>query len=124
MSSLEASAIAVLAAFGILAHSRSEHRGVYVGDNAIAAIGLAVRKMTSLHGMALNVCPALDYDRLITPCGMPTFGITSIARELNANVSLEQAKLLLLQALAERFERTFETVEHRFPHLLSECLAS
>ena len=65
------SVIAALATFGITASGRKEHRGVYVGDNAICAVGLAVQKMTSLHGLALNADTVLDYDRLITPCGTP-----------------------------------------------------
>ncbi|GAC1497890.1 MAG: lipoyl(octanoyl) transferase LipB [Vulcanimicrobiaceae bacterium] len=99
VSSLERAVVATLASFGIVATSRREHRGVYVGNDAICAIGLAVKQMTSLHGLALNVSTALDYDRLITPCGTPEFGITSMSRELGRNVSLEEARDALLSAL-------------------------
>lgn len=105
---LEECAIETLAGFGIAAHGRSEHRGVYVGENAICAIGLAVKQMTSLHGIALNANVALDYDRLITPCGTPEFGITSISRELGRDVTWEQARDAFLRVAASRFDLTFE----------------
>jgi lipoate-protein ligase B len=81
---------------------------VYVGDNAICAVGLAVQKMTSLHGLALNANTVLDYDRLITPCGTPEFGITSISNELGRDVAWAAARDALLPALAAEFDLQFE----------------
>jgi len=103
VTALEDSVVRVLAGFGITAAGRSEHRGVYVGDAAICAIGLAVKRMTSMHGLALNVSTPLDYDKLIVPCGMPAFGITSMSHELGHEVSLEDARDALLTSLAETF---------------------
>jgi lipoate-protein ligase B len=100
---LEAAAVDALSGFGIRASGRREHRGVYVGDNAICAVGLAVQRMTTLHGIALNVDPTLDYDRLITPCGTPQFGITSISQEAGSRVAWADGRDALLAAL----ERTF-----------------
>jgi lipoyl(octanoyl) transferase len=108
VSALERAVVATLATFGIDAAGRKEHRGVYVGDKAICAIGLAVQKMTSLHGLALNADTALDYDRLITPCGTPEFGITSISRELGRTVTWAEARDALLPALEAEFDLRFE----------------
>ena len=108
VSALERAVIAALATFGIAAAGRSEHRGVYVGDNAICAVGLAVQKMTSLHGLALNANTRLDYDRLITPCGTPQFGITSISQELGREVTWAEARDALLSALEAEFDVHFE----------------
>jgi lipoate-protein ligase B len=107
VSALERAVVAALATFGIAAAPRREHRGVYVGTNAICAIGLAVKAMTSLHGLALNVSTALDYDRLIVPCGTPEFGITSIANECSANVRWDDARAALVDALAAEFDLPF-----------------
>ncbi len=104
VSALEGAAIAALATYAISARGRREHRGVYVGARAICAIGLAVKQMTSLHGLALNVSTALDYDRFITPCGTPQFGITSIAQELGRPVTLGDARDALFAALRESFD--------------------
>ena len=108
VSSLERSVVAALATFGIVARGRSEHRGVYVGENAICAIGLAVKQMTSLHGLALNVSTPLDYDRLITPCGTPEFGITSMTHELKRDIALPRAREALLAAVESEFSVRFE----------------
>jgi lipoate-protein ligase B len=104
VSALEASVVRTLAAFGITATGRSEHRGVYVGDAAICALGLAVKRMTSMHGLALNVSTPLDYDKLIVPCGMSAFGITSMSHELGRHVPLKNARDALLSSLCETFD--------------------
>ncbi len=52
---LEGAIIDACADFGVHAERWSEHAGVWVGRDQICAIGLAVQKMTSLHGIALNV---------------------------------------------------------------------
>ncbi len=104
VASLEASVVRMLASFGITATGRSEHRGVYVGDAAICAIGLAVKRMTSMHGLALNVSTPLDYHELIVPCGMPAFGITSMSHELGRHVPLGNARDALLSSLCETFD--------------------
>jgi lipoate-protein ligase B len=108
VSKLERATIATLATFGLAARTRAEHRGVYVGERAIGAVGIAVRQMTSLHGLALNVSLPLDYDRLIVPCGTPEFGITSLAAEVQRDVSLDEVRPVLLEALADAFGARFE----------------
>jgi len=108
VTAMETSVISTLRRFGITAARRKEHRGVYVGADAICAVGLAVRQMTSLHGLALNVTTALDYDQLITPCGTPQFGITSIAAQLGRQIGWDEARDVLLEELAGAFSVTFE----------------
>jgi len=108
VAAMERAAIDALSRFGIDASGRKEHRGVYVGDRAIGAVGLAVRRMTSMHGLALNANIALDYDRFITPCGTPEFGITSIARETGRDVGWAEARDVLLEALEREFSLQFE----------------
>ncbi len=110
VATIEHAVVGALLRFGIRAHPRGEHRGVYVGDDAICAIGLAVKRMTSLHGLALNVCTALDYDRLITPCGTPQFGITSISAQLGREVPWAQARDVLLETLAGGFGVELERI--------------
>lgn len=105
--SLEGAVIEMCANFGIAAARWKEHAGVWVGRNQICAVGLAVQKMTSLHGIALNACTDLTYDRLITPCGLPDRGITSLSQETNRTVTVEEAKAALLASLATAFELSF-----------------
>ncbi|HEY6237194.1 MAG TPA: lipoyl(octanoyl) transferase LipB [Candidatus Elarobacter sp.] len=107
VSSLETAVTGALHRFGIASQPRSEHRGVYVGDDAICAIGIAVKRMTSLHGLALNANTVLDYDRLITPCGTPQFGITSISAQLGRDVAWAEARDVLLESLEGAFGVAF-----------------
>jgi lipoyl(octanoyl) transferase len=104
---LEGAIIDACARFGIAGERWSEHAGVWVGQNQICAIGLAVQKMTSLHGIALNVCNELDYDRLINPCGLTGRGLTSISKEVGRYVSVDEARPAVLDALAATFDVEF-----------------
>ncbi len=105
--SLEGAVIAAVGRFGITATRWSEHAGVWVGRNQICAIGLAVQRMVSLHGIALNVSTALDYDRLINPCGLTDRGITSVSKETGRNVSIDEVKPVLIEELETTFDVTF-----------------
>jgi lipoyl(octanoyl) transferase len=104
---LEGAIIDACATYGIGGERWSEHAGVWVGQDQICAIGLAVRKMTSLHGLALNVATDLDYDQLINPCGLTGRGLTSISKETGRAVSVEEVKPTVLAALAATFGVAF-----------------
>ena len=104
---LEAAVIDTCAAFGVTAERWGEHAGVWVGSDQICAVGLAVQKMVSLHGIALNVSTDLTYDRLINPCGLTGQGITSLTKEAGRAVGVEEAKGVLLKELSKTFDLTF-----------------
>lgn len=104
---LEAAVISVCARFGVRGERWSGHPGVWVGRNQVCAIGLAVQAMVSLHGIALNVCNELDYDRLINPCGLADRGITSLCAETGRTIGLEEAKRILLDEIARTFDVEF-----------------
>jgi len=111
VTALEGAVIDALRTFGIDGEThRKEHRGVYVGRDAICAVGLAIKRMTSMHGLALNVSTALDYDRLITPCGTPEFGITSISAQIGRTVSWAEGRDALLAAIERSFGFSFAPV--------------
>ena len=105
---LEGAVIEVCTHFGIQAERWREHAGVWVGRNQICAVGLAVQKMTSLHGIALNVSTELSYDTLINPCGLAERGITSISRETQCPVEVAQVKPLMARAIEHAFNITFD----------------
>jgi lipoyl(octanoyl) transferase len=118
---LEGAVIATCAQFGVAAERWSEHAGVWVGRDQICAIGLAVQRMTSLHGIALNASTELSYDRLIMPCGLSDRGITSLSRETGRLISFGEAKEALLRSLAAVFDVRFEAVA---AHLPTDAIAS
>ncbi|MFY9718415.1 MAG: lipoyl(octanoyl) transferase LipB [Candidatus Cybelea sp.] len=104
---LEGAAIESCARFGVAGERWSAHAGVWIGRNQICAIGLAVRQMVSMHGLALNVATDLSYDRLINPCGLTDRGVTSLSVETGRAVSMAEAKDALLEELARAFDVTF-----------------
>ena len=114
VSALEATVVESLATLGILARTRREHRGVYVGENNICAIGLAVKQMTTMHGLALNVSTELDYERLITPCGRPGFGVTSMSRELGRQIEIGEMRETLILKAGSHFDIRFERLKKAF----------
>ena len=105
--SLEKAVIDCCARFGVTAERWSEHAGAWVGDRCICAVGLAVKRMVSMHGLALNVSTALDYDRIINPCGFTDRGITSLSAETGRDISLGDAKRVLFEELAKEFDISF-----------------
>jgi lipoyl(octanoyl) transferase len=92
---LEEVVIRVLAELGIEGRRIAGYTGVWVGDEKVAAIGVAVRRWVSYHGLALNVCPNLAHFGLIVPCGLADKKVTSVSRLLGRDVSVSQVKPLL-----------------------------
>jgi lipoyl(octanoyl) transferase len=48
-----------------------------------------------MHGFALNVDPDLSYFDRIVPCGIADAEVTSLSRELNRKVSVEEVTPIL-----------------------------
>ncbi|MSY93622.1 MAG: lipoate--protein ligase B, partial [Actinobacteria bacterium] len=65
--------------------------GVWIKDDVnprkIAAIGIRVAKGTTMHGFALNVNPDLSAFSQIIPCGISDAEVTSMAQELNREIT-------------------------------------
>jgi lipoyl(octanoyl) transferase len=104
---IEAALIAALADFGVAASRKTALTGVWVGDEKIAAIGVRVSSgwITS-HGFALNVATDLGFFDAIVPCGIRQHGVTSLARVLGADVSMERVAGRVAPRFAEAFGRT------------------
>ena len=100
---LEEVLIRVLARFGLQGDRAEGMTGVWVGREKIAAIGVAIRRWVTWHGIALNVAAHLDHFRLIVPCGIPNRGVTSLARALGREVSVAAVKPHLVECMVEVF---------------------
>jgi lipoate-protein ligase B len=110
---LEEVVIGVLGELGIAGGRVAGLTGVWVGDEKVAAIGVAVRRWVSYHGLALNVCPNLAHFDLIVPCGLADKKVTSISRLLGRDVSVSRMKPLLREWTVKvfGFERAREEKE-------------
>ena len=100
---LEETLIRALSHWGIEAGRHPVHRGVWVGSEKIAALGLSVSHQVTTHGFALNVSTDLSAFRWIVPCGIKDGGVTSMERILRRGVTLEEVRPVVLQELAETF---------------------
>ena len=71
--------------------------GVWTPDGArkVAAIGIRVARGVTMHGFALNCDPDLSaYDRIV-PCGISDATVTSLSRELDRDVPVDEVLPLL-----------------------------
>ena len=96
-------AIRTLKDFGLLATRRPPFTGIWIGDKKIAAIGIAVRRCITFHGLALNVNTDLAYFNRIVPCGLAWADITSMARELGRAQRMELVRDRFLHHFAKVF---------------------
>lgn len=102
---LEEVLIRTVAEYGITATREEGKRGIWVGNEKIAAIGVRVSRWVTSHGFALNVNTNLQHFRLITPCGLEGTGVTSIARQIGREVPLGDVRKILAAKFGEVFDR-------------------
>jgi len=87
MRALEETVIRTVAAFGVSAERIRGYPGVWTGSAKIAAVGVAVKRRVTMHGMALNVSTDLTPFSWINPCGLGR-PLTSLSRELGREVTM------------------------------------
>ena len=101
---LELSAIRTLNDFGLTGTRRPPFTGIWIGDKKIAAIGVAVRRCITFHGLALNVNTDLSYFNRIVPCGLAWADVTSMAEELRTEQRMALVRDSFLRNFAEAFD--------------------
>ena len=96
--------IRTLQAFGITAGRKSKFPGAWVNEAKIGAMGIAVRKWTTMHGIALNVCPDLRHFSLIIPCGIASHRVTSMAQILGHPIDISAVRREMRQQFSQIFK--------------------
>ena len=110
---LEGMLIRVLGEYGLQGGRKEKLTGVWVGNEKVAAIGVAVRRWVTYHGFALNVCTNLSHFDLIVPCGIRDKRMTSMSKLLARNVTVEEVKPKLVEIFCKIFE--FDSIEEHSP---------
>jgi lipoyl(octanoyl) transferase len=105
VTNLEEVLIRTVAEYGITATRIDGRRGIWVGNDKIAAIGVRIARWVTSHGWALNVSTNLEHFRLITPCGLQGTGVTSIEQQLGRSVAIDEVREVLATRFAEVFQR-------------------
>ena len=101
MRLLEETAIRYLAGHGLRGERVPGRTGVWVGHDKLAAVGVAVTRWISHHGMAVNIRPDLaPFRDYMTPCGIAAAegGVTSLAECTGSDPDMETEGRRLLEA--------------------------
>ena len=110
MRYLEEAVILTLAEYGIKGERLKGSTGVWLDAGhpgkvrKICAMGVRTSHWVTMHGLAFNVNPDLNYFSLITPCGITDKAVTTMAKELKTEPDMEEVKNRLKTHLAEVFE--------------------
>lgn len=97
---LEEVLIRTCAEYGVMATRVEGLRGVWVGNDKVAAVGVRVARWTTMHGFALNVSTNLAHFDTIVPCGIHDRGVTSLSALLGRPVEMAEVELHLARHCA------------------------
>jgi lipoyl(octanoyl) transferase len=108
---LETALVQTLAAFGLPAETIEGLTGIWLTPppRKIASIGIHIHKWVTTHGYALNVdldpAPFTDW---ITACGLEGAAFTTMARELDRELGVDDVRGPAADALADVFDLNFD----------------
>ncbi len=95
--------------YGISAGRDPVNTGVWIGNEKITAIGLAVKRWVTQHGFAFNVNTDISHFNWIRPCGIMDKGVTSLEKLKGCTLDLQALK----KEVAEYFGRVYPfTITH------------
>lgn len=114
LRTLEQVVIDALAGFGLLG-TRNGPAGVWVADQKVCSIGVAVRRSVTYHGFALNVDPDMSHFSLINPCGLRSEQITSLKMLLGTAPDISEVQAACASAFADRFGVNLAEWDGRLP---------
>jgi lipoyl(octanoyl) transferase len=102
VTSLEDWLIRALAHLSVEGERHPGQIGIFVRGAKIASLGIRVRRWVTLHGVSLNVHPALEHFSGIVPCGLADTPVTSLAA-LGATTDMADVDRALGAAFTEAF---------------------
>ena len=91
--------ISSLLKVGIKANFDDKKPGLWVENRKICSVGFDLTGRVSMHGIALNVCNTLEGFSLIVPCGLSGVKMTSVSKELNRSISVQEVSSILKRHL-------------------------
>lgn len=108
LRTLEEAVIRTCADYGIIAGRYDGFTGVWIdADNEkarkICAMGVRASRWVTMHGFAFNVNTDLSYFGHIIPCGIDDKDVTSLQRELNRKLDIEEVKSMLKMHITDLF---------------------
>ncbi len=107
---LEESVIRTLHHYSISAGRLEGGTGVWIDiatpgkTRKICAIGVRVSRYVTMHGFAFNVNTDLNYFQYINPCGYTDKGVTSLQKEKDLEMDMDEVKKVLRVKMSEVFQ--------------------
>ena len=86
-------------------------RGVFVGKNKIASIGIHVKKWITLHGFSLNISVDLGNYKNIIACGLSDYEQGSMEKLLNKKIHISFVKELILENFINVFNVQIQNLD-------------
>ena len=107
---LEYLIIDILKDYGIKGEISAGNIGVWletetIRERKICSIGVKVSRNITMHGIALNVNTDLSYFDSINPCGFTEKSVTSIRKELSADINMNELKEKIQKELLIRLNQ-------------------
>lgn len=88
-----------------------KYTGVWVGEEKITAIGIAVKNWVTMHGFAFNVNTRLEHFQWIVPCGITDRGVTSLEKILGAPQDMDKVNRQVVEYFCKVFQMEAEMVD-------------
>ncbi|MFN5984772.1 MAG: lipoyl(octanoyl) transferase LipB [Fluviicola sp.] len=113
MRFLEEAVIRTLAKYGLKGVRSDGFTGVWLDVNSpnarkICAMGVKSSRWVTMHGIGFNINSNLSYFSHIVPCGIDDKAVTSLQKELNREIDMDELKVILKNELAEVFGFEFQ----------------
>jgi len=77
-------------------------------ERKIAAIGIKCSRHITMHGLAFNIMPDLNYFNFIVPCGISNKGVTSVKNEIHREIDYQIIKNVLISEISTIFDLNFK----------------
>jgi len=108
VAAMEEAMLQTAANWHIAARRNPINSGIWVGNQKMGSIGIALRKGVSFHGLALNVNCDLTPFSWIQPCGLQGVSMTSMQNELGRKSPLNEVLKVLKNQLSAALGISFE----------------
>lgn len=96
--------VTLLEDYGLDGQVKDRSPGVWVNNRKICSFGIALKRWTTSHGIALNVNNRLQAFATIVPCGVAAEEMTSIRQELGVPVDAQEVKSLFVKHFCTLFD--------------------
>jgi lipoate-protein ligase B len=111
LRAIEEAVIRLLGRYGVEGTRIEGKSGVFVGNDKIAAVGLALSHSVTMHGVSLNICPDMRHYDAIIACGLADSGVTSL-EALGVSASYGEVRDGLIAEFAEVFGAVLRPMEN------------